>query len=187
MLDISHKMSYSITIGKATSCLEQKKGKPSRPREKAFLYHPIIIRRYIVIITKNDNFRNSVDLRIRPTANEGLYIHYLLKQNGLDFAKIASGLNVGRCLVLRVASGRRRSQKVETEIARILGKPSWNDLVIEARLFVNNPSFRPTQKDIDEYKDSLSLKLKEMAERKAKMREELAPMREAVKAMRRGR
>ncbi|EPF38127.1 hypothetical protein HMPREF9732_00001, partial [Treponema denticola SP32] len=38
-----------------------------------------------------------------------------------------------------------------------------------------------------EYKNVLTLKLKEIENRKAKMRKELAPMREAVQAIRRGR
>ncbi|MEL3903739.1 MAG: hypothetical protein P1P63_01280, partial [Treponemataceae bacterium] len=61
-----------------------------------------------------------------------------------------------------------RSRKVETEIARILGKPSWNDLVIEARLFVSNPAFRPTQKDIDEYKNKLASHLQELSNNRMK-------------------
>ncbi|UTC62578.1 hypothetical protein E4O05_01290 [Treponema sp. OMZ 787] len=126
-------------------------------------------------------------LRLKPNTQESHYIKYLLGLEGFSFFAVGKGLSINGETVLNVVAGRRRSQKVESEIARILGKPSWNDLVIEARLFVNNPSFRPTQKDIDEYKDTLSLKLKEMADRKAKMREDLAPMREAVKAMRRGR
>lgn len=145
-----------------------------------------------MIITKNDNFRKNVDfcelLSLKPLSKqEGAFIHFLLKQKGLYLSHIAYGLDIRRNTVFNVVYGRRRSRKVEAEIARILGKPSWNDLVIEARLFVSNPAFRPTQKDIDEYKNLLTLKLKEIENRKAKMREELAPMREAVQAIRRGR
>lgn len=145
-----------------------------------------------MIITKNDNFRKNVDfcelLSLKPLSKqEGAFIHFLLKQKGLYLSSIAYGLDIRRNTVFNVVYGRRRSRKVEAEIARILGKPSWNDLVIEARLFVSNPAFRPTQKDIDEYKNVLTLKLKEIENRKAKMREELAPMREAVQAIRRGR
>ena len=144
-----------------------------------------------MIITKNDNFRKNVDfcelLSLKPLSKqEGAFIHFLLKQKGLYLSSIAYGLDIRRNTVFNVVYGRRRSRKVEAEIARILGKPSWNDLVIEARLFVSNPAFRPTQKDIDEYKNVLTLKLKEIENRKAKMREELAPMREAVQAIRRG-
>lgn len=153
----------------------------------AFLNKSPPYRRLSVIITKNENFYNGTEIRLKPTELEGRYIQCQLRCAGMSFSKIAANLDVGTPIVLRIVSGRRRSRKVEAEIARILGKPSWNDLVIEARLFVSNPAFRPTQKDIDEYKNVLTLKLKEIENRKAKMREELAPMREAVQAIRRGR
>lgn len=141
-----------------------------------------------MIITKNDNFRKAAtNYSLRLTEQEGFYIRYCLKKIGWVPSDISRNLNVSPVAVHYVVAGRRRSRKVEAEIARILGKPSWNDLVIEARLFVSNPAFRPTQKDIDEYKNVLTLKLKEIENRKAKMREELAPMREAVQAIRRGR
>lgn len=126
-------------------------------------------------------------LRLRPNQQEAHHIKYQLSINNYKLVDIAKYLAVSSQTVQNVVYGRRRSRKVEAEIARILGKPSWNDLVIEARLFVSNPAFRPTQKDIDEYKNVLTLKLKEIENRKAKMREDLAPMREAVQAIRRGR
>ncbi|UTC96099.1 hypothetical protein E4N85_10300 [Treponema denticola] len=126
-------------------------------------------------------------LRLKPNTQESSYIKYLLNLEGFSFFAVGKGLSINGETVLNVVAGRRRSRKVEAEIARILGKPSWNDLVIEARLFVSNPAFRPTQKDIDEYKNVLTLKLKEIENRKTKIREELAPMREAVQAIRRGR
>ena len=55
------------------------------------------------------------------------------------------------------------------------------------KLKARRKELKLTQKDIDEYKNVLTLKLKEIENRKAKMREELAPMREAVQAIRRGR
>ncbi|MGI0511292.1 hypothetical protein HH007_13150 [Treponema denticola] len=146
-----------------------------------------------MIITKNNNFRKATKqynvsaLRLKPDTQEGFYIQSQLKSIGFSFRRVGLLTSVTGEFVLNVVAGRRRSRKVEAEIARILGKPSWNDLVIEARLFVSNPAFRPTQKDIDEYKNVLTLKLKEIENRKAKMREELAPMREAVQAIRRGR
>ena len=127
------------------------------------------------------------EFRLSPQPQESYYIKYLLKQKGVSCSDVSLSLNILKGTVLNVVAGRRRSRKVEAEIARILGKPSWNDLVIEARLFVSNPAFRPTQKDIDEYKNVLTLKLKEIENRKAKMREELAPIREAIQAIRRGR
>lgn len=130
---------------------------------------------------------NPANIRLRPKDQEAYYIKYLLSLKGFPLADISKSLFLSRQAVHRVVCGECRSRKVEAEIARILGKPSWNDLVIEARLFVSNPAFRPTQKDIDEYKNVLTLKLKEIENRKAKMREKLAPMREAVQAIRRGR
>lgn len=141
-----------------------------------------------MIITKNENFRNSAKFRLKiKNRQEALHIKYLLKAEGLSLVDVGQNIGIQKGTVLNVVAGRRRSRKVETEIARILGKESWNDVVIEARLAVTNPAFRPSQKDIDEYKQQIAARLAEIAERKAKMREELAPMREAVKAIRRGR
>ena len=92
-------------------------------------------------------------------------------------------LDITKGTVLNVVAGRRRSRKVEAEIARLLGRSDWNEVVIEARLAVSNPAYRPTQKDIDEYKAEVAARFRERTEQKQRIIESLAPMREAVGAI----
>jgi transcriptional regulator with XRE-family HTH domain len=78
--------------------------------------------------------------RLRPNQQEGYYIQYLLKQKGYSHAKIANCLGINLETVCNVIFGRRRSARIETEIARILDKPDWNDVVLEARSTITRKS-----------------------------------------------
>jgi hypothetical protein len=60
-------------------------------------------------------------------------ILYRVKDLGSSFALIAQKLNLDPSNISNVVSGRRRSARIEAEIARILGKADWNDVVLEAR------------------------------------------------------
>lgn len=133
-----------------------------------------------MIITKNENFRNTAKIRMRPTKPEGKHIQYRLRMEGFSFEKVATQVGVSTPTIFNVVSGERRSRKVEAEIARLLGRSDWNEVVIEARLAVSNPAYRPTQKDIDEYKAEVAARFCERAEQKQRIIESLAPMREAV-------
>jgi Zn-dependent oligopeptidase len=42
-------------------------------------------------------------------------------------------MSLERSTVYHVTKGRRRSARIEAEIARILGKNDWNEVVLEAR------------------------------------------------------
>ena len=111
-----------------------------------------------MIITKNERtrkgkIRKRPEYKIRPTKTEGIYIQYRLRQNGFSAAKIAEQANIQRATVLNVVTGRRCSRRVEAEIARVLGKAEWNDVVIEARLAVANPAYTPTFDDIRIFKE----------------------------------
>jgi hypothetical protein len=64
---------------------------------------------------------------------EGQYIKYRTNLAGIKLVTIARKLKLDRSAVSRVIYGKRRSSRIETEIARILGKASWNDVVLEAR------------------------------------------------------
>ena len=105
-----------------------------------------------MIITKNGQIR-KVDFRLRPKKSESLYIQYVLKQKGFSCADIAKNILIQAETVLNVVTGRRRSRRVEAEIARVLGKTEWNDVVIEARLAVANPAYTPTFDDIRIFKE----------------------------------
>jgi Zn-dependent oligopeptidase len=71
--------------------------------------------------------------RYIPTKQEGLYIQYRLKSLGKKLANISQGLSLNNSTFYNVIYGKRRSARIEAEIARILGKASWNDVVLEAR------------------------------------------------------
>ncbi|MCL2808653.1 MAG: hypothetical protein FWD24_01165 [Treponema sp.] len=71
--------------------------------------------------------------RLRPSRREGLNITYKLKDLGVGCTDIARTLNVHHSNICKVVSGQRRSKRIESEIARVLGKASWNDVVLEAQ------------------------------------------------------
>ena len=72
-------------------------------------------------------------IRYNPSRKEGLYILYKIKDSGSGFAEIARTLNVHQSNIHKVTYGLRRAARIESEIARLLGKASWNDVVLEAR------------------------------------------------------
>ena len=71
--------------------------------------------------------------RLRPSGQEGMYIQYLLKATGQKFVDLARETGVSPQFIPLVVFGQRRSNRIESEIAKILGKASWNDVVLEAR------------------------------------------------------
>ena len=77
--------------------------------------------------------RKDKSVRLRPTKDEGFYIKYLLSLNSFSLTMLAINLQVSPVDTHNVVFGQRRSQKIETEIARVLGKNDWNELVTEAR------------------------------------------------------
>lgn len=103
-----------------------------------------------MIIQKNDNFRNNANMSLRPTKQEGQYIRYQLNRSSFFLAKIGAGLAIGTDTVSRVVRGQRRSRRVEAEIARVLGKASWNEVVAEARLAVSG-NYTPSAKDVSKF------------------------------------
>ena len=70
---------------------------------------------------------------LRPSAQEGQYIRYRLNLSGEKLAGISLRLGLHPTCTHKVISGQRRSRRIEAEIARILGKADWNDVVLEAR------------------------------------------------------
>jgi plasmid maintenance system antidote protein VapI len=72
-------------------------------------------------------------IRLRPLHREGLKILYKVKDSGASFTQLAQALNLNPSSISNVVSGRRRSARIEAEIARILGKADWNEVVLEAR------------------------------------------------------
>ena len=72
-------------------------------------------------------------VRLKPSYREGLRIQYLLRDTGENFVGISTRLEIAPPSVRNVVFGRRRSARVEAEIARLLGKTGWNEVVLEAR------------------------------------------------------
>ena len=85
-----------------------------------------------MILTKKPPPRKEA-VRFKPSHEEGLNIQYHLKRKGYGFVRIGESLGVSNQIVVNVVSGRRRSSRIEAEIARILGKADWNEVVLEAR------------------------------------------------------
>ena len=77
--------------------------------------------------------RKRETVRYKPCYEEGLYIQFLLKTKKHNLIRIGEHLRVSPQIVANVVSGRRRSARIESEIARILGKAGWNEVVLEAR------------------------------------------------------
>ena len=92
----------------------------------------------------------------RPTRQEGLYIQYQLGLQGITLRAVADKYSVSKAVVSAVTAGQRRSRRIEAEIARILGKESWADVVIEARLAVSDPAYTPSVEAIAAYKSAHS-------------------------------
>lgn len=86
----------------------------------------------------------TLEPRLHPTMQDGHCIKYFLKLKGFSLSAIGCRICVKGETVLNVVCGRRRSRRVEAEIARILGKESWDDVVIEARLAVSDPAYPPS-------------------------------------------
>ncbi|MDR0878956.1 MAG: hypothetical protein LBN21_12985 [Treponema sp.] len=86
------------------------------------------------------NKARSKPRRLKPTSREGLFIQYKLRDSDESFVGISTRLGIASPSVRYVVFGQRHSARVEAEIARILGKPNWNEVVLEARSAVTGKS-----------------------------------------------
>jgi plasmid maintenance system antidote protein VapI len=75
----------------------------------------------------------NVPNHLIPQRREGLKILYKVKDLGSSFTQLAQALSIHPSNISNVVSGRRSSARIEAEIARILGKADWNEVVLEAR------------------------------------------------------
>ena len=75
----------------------------------------------------------DMPIRYRPSRQEGQYIQYRLRLTGERLVAISRRLNLHQSNIDNVIYGKRRSKRIEAEIARILGKADWNEVVLEAR------------------------------------------------------
>jgi hypothetical protein len=119
--------------------------------------------------------------RYRPTHKEGLNIQYKLKVSREGFVSIGKRLGLTKQAVCDVVYGRRRSARIESEIARILGKADWNEVVLEARSEVQK---KPVEVILDEMRQARKNRRQACIERMGKNREER--LEEADKFVREG-
>ena len=89
-------------------------------------------------------------IRYRPTQQEGKNIRYKLSLAGIKLSAVARTLSADRSTVSKVTRGLRRSARIESEIARILGKESWNDVVLEARSEVQKKPVEVIKQEIEQ-------------------------------------
>ena len=124
-------------------------------------------------------------MSLRPTKQEGQYIRYQLNRSSFFLAKIGASLALGTDTVSKVVRGQRRSHRVEAEIARVLGKASWNEVVAEARLAVSG-NYTPSAKDVSKFLEQTyrqyQKRLVELEEHHKQMAKKLEPTRAAIAA-----
>ena len=70
---------------------------------------------------------------ITPRPAESAWLRYKLELAGSDISCIARAFGITRSAVSRVVSGERHSARIEAEIARIIGYPSWNEMLKAVR------------------------------------------------------
>jgi hypothetical protein len=95
----------------------------------------------------------NTPVRLRPNRDEGLFIQYNLKRKKYTLVYAGSLLGVTRQAVARVVYGQCRSPRIESEIARLLGKKSWNDVVLEARSEVQKKPVNVIIKEMNEARE----------------------------------
>jgi transcriptional regulator with XRE-family HTH domain len=83
-------------------------------------------------VLHKDNHSTKIP-RLKPEKNEGRHIRALAFLCGFTQKEIAVGLGVSPVNVHRTIYGKIHSARIEAEIARILGRADWNDVVLEAR------------------------------------------------------
>jgi hypothetical protein len=79
-----------------------------------------------------------------------LYIKYRLAFAGEKLVEISRKIGLHHSTAYHVIHGRRRSLRIEAEIARILGKASWNDVVLEARSEVQGKPVKVVLREMEQ-------------------------------------
>ena len=92
----------------------------------------------------------KMPIRCRPSQQEGLHIRYKLNLAGKKLVEISRGLGIHDTSTRKVVFGLRSSARIESEIARILGKADWNDVVLEARSEVQKKPVEAIVREIEQ-------------------------------------
>lgn len=122
-------------------------------------------------------------MRLTLRQRDAGYVCYRLRECGFRMSDLSKSLSVSKQAVQQVVCGIGRSRRIEAEIARVLGKASWNEVVAEARLAVSG-NYTPSAKDVAQFLaqtyQQYQNRLAEIAEHKKQMAEKLKPMRAAI-------
>lgn len=89
-------------------------------------------------------------MRLTLRQRDAGYVCYRLRECGFRMSDLSKSLSVSKQAVQQVICGASRSRRVEAEIARVLGKASWNEVVAEARLAVSG-NYAPSAKDVSRF------------------------------------
>ena len=114
------------------------------------------------IAPKKASGKPITPIRLRPSVQEGQYIRYRLNLSGKKLVEISRKLGLHHTNTHKVICGFRRSFRIESEIARILGKADWNEVVLEARSEVQK---KPISVILQETEQKTQSRRKEAGER----------------------
>jgi len=122
-------------------------------------------RRSLTLPHKEDNLSLSpsvasgkpiMPIRYRPSPQEGQCIRYRLRLAGKKLVDVSRKFELHDTITGKIIYGKRRSARIESEIARILGKASWNDVVLEARSEVQKKPVKVILQEMEEKKQVAS-------------------------------
>ena len=115
----------------------------------------------------------KMPMRMRPGTKEGLKIRYKIHDIGMNLVNIAKSLTIDPSNISKVITGQRRSKRIEAEIARILGKADWNEVVLEARSEVQK---KPIKQIIKEMQQKQAVREKASKEQFARQTKRTGPV-----------
>jgi len=149
-------------IGKPLNVLNEKKGERRRFHQEARRSpKPPHKEAILSIASPRASGKPNMPYRLRPSVQEGQYIRYRLNLSGKKLTEISQGLGLHRDNTHKVICGLRRSVRIESEIARILGKADWNEVVLEARSEVQG---KPVEVIVQELEQKLRAEKEAMSE-----------------------
>lgn len=124
-------------------------------------------------------------MRLTLRQREARYVCYRLRECGFRMSDLSKSLSVSKQAVQQVVCGIGRSRRIEAEIARVLGKANWNEVVAEARLAVSG-NYTPSAKDVSKFLEQTyrqyQKRLEELEEHHKQMAKKLEPMKAAIAA-----
>jgi len=103
-------------------------------------------------------------IRYNPSYQEGLHIRYKLNLAGRKLVQVSRKLGLEDSITRKVVCGLRRSARIELEIARLLGKADWNEVVLEARSEIQKKPIEVILREMEEKKLAAKKRMAEYSE-----------------------